>query len=59
MRGHPGQLGGVMAGGKYIIGGRPWHTAINVRDFRPEARHRQAAGLRLLADRLDEYKEEE
>ncbi|MFR3600940.1 MAG: hypothetical protein ACLTUD_09915 [Bifidobacterium catenulatum] len=48
-----------MAGGKYIIGGRPWHTAINVRDFRPEARHRQAAGLRLLADRLDEYKEEE
>ena len=76
MRGHPGQLGSVMAGrkgiiGVYITGGkdadtmatldicsRPWHAAINARDYRPEARHALAVGLRLLADKLDEYKEE-
>ena len=36
------------------ISGRPWHTTINSRNYRPEARHELALALRLLADRLDE-----
>lgn len=40
------------------ISSRPWHATINTRDYRPEARHGLAVGLRLLADKLDEYKEE-
>ena len=40
------------------ISSRPWHAAINTRDFKPGARHALSFGLRLLADRLDEYKEE-
>ena len=40
------------------ISSRPWRATINARDYRPGARHGLAVGLRLLADRLDEYKEE-
>lgn len=41
------------------ISSEPWHATINTRDYRPEARHGLAFGLRLLADKLDEYKGEE